>query len=150
MNCYSDVNRQNESRMMEKCKCMRKKSEFFRYTGKSLLVGICMAFSCVSAAGAQEDSLPAYIVEADEAPEVGELICQGQLKLDFAQQYRVYFYEGGYALLDITESGQYLLVPEEAEVPEGLDPDMKVLQQLLQRDYILQRNYCKKFRIWVL
>lgn len=146
MNCYSDVNRQNESRMMEKCKCMRKKSEFFRNTGKALLLGICMAFSCASAAGAQEDSLPAYIVEADEAPEVGGLICQGQMKLDFAQQYRVYFYEGGYALLDITESGQYLLVPEEAEIPEGLDAKIKILQKPLDHIYLQATSAMALFR----
>ena len=146
MNCFSDVNRQNESRMTEKCKRMRKRSGFLRNTGKALLLSVCMAFSCAAVAGAQEDSLPAYIVEADEAPAVGDLICQGQMKLDFAQQYRVYFYEGGYALLDITESGQYLLVPEGAEEPEGLDPGIKVLQKPLDHIYLQATSAMALFR----
>lgn len=76
------------------------------------------------------------IAEVKNAPQVANLVCVGQMKLDFAQQFRVYFYQGGYALLDINESGWFLVVPEESEVPEGLDEAITVLRQPLDHIYM--------------
>ena len=126
---------------------MRKNAVFFRNTGKVLLLGAFLVFACqTEIAGAAETNLPSYIVEAAEAPQLADLVCEGEMKLDFAQQFHVYFYQDGYELLDITESGQYLLVPEDAEAPEGLDERITVLQKPLDHIYLQATSAMALFR----
>lgn len=84
----------------------------------------------------EQAELSTYLVEAPNAPQVANLACVGQMKLDFAQQFCIYFYEGDYALLDINESGQFLVVPEGEEVPEGLEEAITVLRQPLDHIYL--------------
>ncbi len=59
-----------------------------------------------------------------------------RLPLDYARQFSADEYEGGYRLVTITESGKYLLVPENAAVPEGLPPEVTVLRQPLDCVYL--------------
>ena len=79
------------------------------------------------------DSETSYL---PDAPEVSGLTCQGKLKLDYAECYDVYYYDDDYQLIDIHDSAQYLLVPEGAEAPEGLDESIIVLQKPLDRIYL--------------
>lgn len=126
---------------------MRKNAFFFRNTGKALFMGTFLVFACQTAiAGAAETDLPSYIVEAVEAPQLADLVCEGEMKLDFAQQFHVYFYQDGYELLDIAESGQYLMIPEDAEVPEGLDESITVLQKPLDHIYLQATSAMALFR----
>ncbi len=97
-------------------------------------------------ADAEKTSEISYITEAENAPQVAGLTCEGQMKLDFARCFQIYFYEGGYALLDVAESGQYLVVPESMEVPEGLDEEIVVLQQPLNHIYLQATSAMALFR----
>ncbi len=54
----------------------------------------------------------------------------------FATQFAVDYYEGGYKLLSISNGGRFLLVPQGAAVPEGLSPDIAVLQAPLSDLYV--------------
>ena len=126
---------------------MKKKINDLKNIGRVLLMGNLLVFSCLAAtAGAEENDLPSYIVEAVEAPQVADLICEGEMQLDFAQQFQVYFYQDGYELLDITQSGQYLLIPEDKEVPEGLDESITVLQKPLDHIYLQATSAMALFR----
>lgn len=126
---------------------MRKNAVFFRNTGKALFMGTFLVFACQTAiAGAAETDLPSYIVETVEAPQLADLVCEGEMELDFAQQFHVYFYQDGYELLDIAESGQYLMIPEDAEVPEGLDESITVLQKPLDHIYLQATSAMALFR----
>ena len=58
------------------------------------------------------------------------------MELKYADQFAVYDYEGGYSLIDIVDEGQFLVVPEDGEVPEGLSEDITVLQKPLDRIYL--------------
>ena len=58
------------------------------------------------------------------------------LSLEYARQFAVDYYEGGYVLLEIAQSGTYLVVPEGKEVPEGLDADIIVLSKSLEHIYL--------------
>ncbi len=62
----------------------------------------------------------------------------GQMEFKYATGVDVYRYEDGYKLIDIHEGGgsQYLIVPEGKEAPEGLDSDVRVLQQPLDQIYL--------------
>ena len=73
----------------------------------------------------------------DAAPEIPGLNCTSQMDLKYAECFDVYYYEEGYELLDIHENGQYLLVPEGGEIPEGLDKDITVLQKPFDHIYLV-------------
>ena len=58
------------------------------------------------------------------------------LELQYADQFSVDYYEDGYALITIAGDGQFLLVPEGKEAPEGLDSDIAVIKQPLDNIYL--------------
>ena len=68
------------------------------------------------------------------------------LELQYAQQFSVDYYQGGYALVEIRETGTYLVVPPEADVPSGLDEGVTVLQQPLDRIYLAATSAMDLFR----
>ena len=59
------------------------------------------------------------------------------LELQYADQFAVDYYEGDYVLITITDGGQFLLVPEGKEAPEGLDADISVIQKPVQNIYLV-------------
>ena len=73
---------------------------------------------------------------AEEAPEIAGLTFSYTTPLKYAECFTIYNYEDGYMLIDIPESGTYFVVPENGEVPEGLDEDYIVLQKPLDRIYL--------------
>lgn len=54
----------------------------------------------------------------------------------YAEGFAVDYYEGGYALIDVKGGVRYLVVPEGAPIPEGIDPEIVILQQPLDRIYL--------------
>ncbi len=76
-----------------------------------------------------------YIVEED-VPSIEGLTYEKSMKLDYADCFDVYYYNDGYKLIDVEISGQYLLVPEGKEAPEGLSKDIRVIYQPLDEIYM--------------
>ena len=74
---------------------------------------------------------------AEDAPDVAGLECTGKLKLDYATGFDVYYYENDYALIDVHDSAQYLLVPDGAGGTgrSGIE-SVIVLQKPLDRIYL--------------
>ncbi len=68
------------------------------------------------------------------------------LELQYADQFAVDYYEGGYALITIVGSGQFLVVPEGKEAPEGLDEDITVIHQPLENIYLVATSTMDFFR----
>ncbi len=60
----------------------------------------------------------------------------GSMELVYARQFAVDDYPDGSALITIGGSDRYLLLPEDAAVPEGLDGDITVLRQPLDNIYL--------------
>ena len=60
-----------------------------------------------------------------------------QMELQYARCFSVDRYEGGYQLLCLADGNRYLVVPEGAEVPSGLDGDIIVLQQPVGDVYLV-------------
>lgn len=77
------------------------------------------------------------VAAEENAPEIPGLVFESQMELEYAQCFDVYYYEGGYELLDVHESGRYLLVPEDGQAPEGLDESIVVLQKPLDHIYLV-------------
>lgn len=77
--------------------------------------------------------------ESDGPAEVqwSGLAVERSLELQYAEQFSVDYYEGGYALIRIGEEGEYLVVPEGVPVPVGLPESMVILQQPLDRIYLV-------------
>ncbi len=60
----------------------------------------------------------------------------GSMDLQYADQFSVDYYDGGYALITIADQDQYLLVPEGKQVPQELSSKITVLQQPLDNIYL--------------
>ena len=68
------------------------------------------------------------------------------LELQYADQFAVDYYEGDYALITIVGGGQFLVVPEGKEAPEGLDEDITVIHQPLENIYLVATSTMDFFR----
>ena len=73
---------------------------------------------------------------AEGAPELPSLTFEAETELEYAQCFRLYRYEGGYTLITIENGGDFLVVPEDGQVPGGLDDGITVLRQPLDRIYL--------------
>ena len=73
---------------------------------------------------------------AEGAPEIPGLTFEGETELEYAQCFHLYRYEGGYTLITIENGDSFLVVPEDGQVPGGLDDGITVLRQPLDRIYL--------------
>ncbi len=92
------------------------------------------------------ETVPAASVsaEAGDAPVLPGLTYENTLPLEYAQGFTVYRYTGGYALIQVENGGDYLVVPEGGAVPEGTG--YTVLQQPLERIYLAATGAMSLFR----
>lgn len=59
-----------------------------------------------------------------------------RMELDYATQFSVDYYQGGYKLLSLGNGSRYLTVPEGADCPKGLSKDIVILQQPVENIYL--------------
>ena len=71
------------------------------------------------------------------APELPGLIYDHSMELQYAECFSVDYYEGGYSLIQIKDGDSFLVVPQDQEVPEGLDDSIAVLQQPISSIYLV-------------
>ncbi len=64
------------------------------------------------------------------------LTLSGESSLKYAEQFRLFEYDGGYRLLNTCDGSRYLIVPAGTPVPEDLDSDVTVLQQPMENIYL--------------
>lgn len=84
--------------------------------------------------------------DLEQTAGLSSLQFQGSMELQYAENFSVDYYEGGYELLTtIPDSKQYLLVPEGAEVPVGLDEEICVLQEPLDNIYLVASGVMDMF-----
>ena len=83
---------------------------------------------------------------SEETAGLSSLQFQGSMELQYAENFSIDYYEGGYKLLTtIPDSKQYLLVPEGAEVPVGLDEEICILQEPLDNIYLVASGVMDMF-----
>ena len=87
------------------------------------------------AAAEAPEAAPAVRVSERER-ELPGLVWQSELPLRYAREFAVDRYEGGYRLATTSDGSRFLAVPEGAEVPQGLDADIRVLRMPLSRVYM--------------
>ncbi len=78
-----------------------------------------------------DDSKPKPTPEED-AVVSSELEYTGSTKLDYAKNFKIYNYEGGYKLLSLVDETKYLVVPEGKEAPEDLSKGITVVNLPVQ------------------
>jgi len=112
----------------------------------ALTIAACLAVGCGESGGTQ--SQPAGAVgsssaEATAAPEFHNpdlgngWQATDSLELEYATQYTVDYYDGGYKLACLSDGARYLVVPEGASEPEGLAPDIVTIQQPIGDVYLV-------------
>lgn len=109
---------------------------------KGLPAALCLlaAMFLASCAKAQDAKTPETVSEAT-AETVSEAAAFSmdsgrELELEYAEGFSVTCYDGGYALIDISDSSRFLIVPEDAETPEHLEEDIAVLKRPVENIYL--------------
>lgn len=92
------------------------------------LLALCLALCAASCGGA--------FSKTRGVPVIDGLNYTGTLPLEYADQFAVYHYEGGYSLIEIVNSDRILVVPEGKPVPAELEEDIVVVQQPLRDVYL--------------
>ena len=116
----------------------------------SALLGLSLIFSSSAVL------VPVQSLAAEESSETAGSDIPGEdlaglkydhsLELQYADQFAVDYYEGDYALITIVGGGQFLVVPEGKEAPEGLDEDITVIHQPLENIYLVATSTMDFFR----
>lgn len=112
-----------------------------------LLMGLLGLNGCGSPSSASvEMSSQAPTEAVITALEQTELVKTGSMELQYAENFAVDYYEGGYKMLTtLPDEKKYFLVPEGQSVPGGLDEDVCVLQQPLQNIYLVASGVMDMF-----
>ncbi|WP_207739249.1 ABC transporter substrate-binding protein [Harryflintia acetispora] len=59
------------------------------------------------------------------------------MELQYAKNFAVDYYRGGYALISISDGSRFLVVPQGKQVPEEIGEDIVVLQQPVENLYLV-------------
>lgn len=105
---------------------------------------LCAAVLCVAFFAAC--SPPQGNNEVSDPSGSAGLIPAGRMDLLYADQFSVDHFEGGYSIVTIKDSGEYLLVPEGAETPEGLGEEVIILQLPLKDIYLAASSAMDLYR----
>lgn len=83
------------------------------------------------------DAQEASALESTNEAESGELVYEGSMKLQYAENFSVDYYEGGYRMLKTMDETQILVVPEGKEIPENLPEEVIVMQLPIRNLYLV-------------
>ena len=62
------------------------------------------------------------------------------MELDYAQNFTVDYFDGGYKLICLCNGERFLLIPENTAVPEGIAEDIHTIQQPVGNIYLVASN----------
>ena len=72
-----------------------------------------------------------------EQQETKELVYESSMELSYAENFSVDYYEGGYKVLTTMDGTKILTVPEDQEIPEGIEEDTIILQEPVSNLYLV-------------
>lgn len=75
-----------------------------------------------------------------------DLVYESRMELEYATEYAVDYYSDGYDLITISDDSRFLIVPEDKEIPEDLDEDIKAVQQPIDHIYLVASATMDMFR----
>jgi iron complex transport system substrate-binding protein len=59
------------------------------------------------------------------------------MNLEYAKNFSIDYYSGGYSLISISDGSRYLVVPQGSQVPDGIDATITVLRQPIKNIYLV-------------
>lgn len=116
--------------------------------GRKILFCLLFALLCTFPCACTTQGNVAYTEEAgqketetdasalDAAVKWDDLKIENSMELSYATQFSVDYYTGGYKLISICDIGDYLLVPDGKNVPEGLPSDITVIDGTPKHVYL--------------
>lgn len=112
----------------------------------ALLLALLTLCACAPQAAPEpsESTQPSPVEEQDVTWDTLEF--DRSMELLYAEQFSVDYYQGGYKKITIAGTDEFLVVPEGAQVPSGLPKEITVLQQPLDRIYLVATATMDLFR----
>lgn len=107
---------------------------------KKELCWLVLLIALLAGCARQEETEPFGSVTWDE------LTAERTLELLYADQFSVDFCQDGYKKITIGEDSAYLVVPENAEIPDSMPKDVTVLRQPLSSIYLVATSAMDLFR----
>ncbi len=111
-----------------------------------ILAGLSGLLGCGSPSSASDANENAKDTE-QSAQAAGGLVYESSMQTAYATQFAVDYYEGGYVMLTTKVDGaQFLVVPENAQEPEGLDEQVIVIHRPVDHLYLVASAAMDLFR----
>ena len=116
-----------------------------------LLMGLLGLNGCGSPSSASMETSSETPSEVARTAEIAqeeqtELVMTGSMELQYAENFTVDYYEGGYKMLTtLPDTKKYLLVPEGQSIPLDLDEDICILQEPLNQIYLVASGVMDMF-----
>ena len=103
-----------------------------------LLIGLLWLHGCGSPS-LDSESITNASAETESDLDSGKVpVYERSLELQYAENFTVDYYEGGYVLLTITmDHTQFLIIPENGEVPQTLDKEIVILRRPIKDIYLV-------------
>ena len=106
-----------------------------------LLFALLCTFPCACAtqgnvAYTEDAGQKETVTDASASDAWDNLKIEKSMELSYATQFSVDYYTGGYKLISVSDIGDYLLVPDGKNVPEGLPSDITVIDGKPKHAYL--------------
>ena len=101
------------------------------------LAGLC---GCGSPSSDSMEPVESEAKGETKADSLGNLKYKSSMELQYAKNFSVDDYEGGYKILKTMDGTQILVVPEEKEVPDGISKDVVVVKQPVKNLYVVSSS----------
>ena len=80
-----------------------------------------------------------------EQQETKKLVYESSMELSYAENFSVDYYEGGYKVLTTMDGTKILTVPEDQEIPDGIEDDTIILQEPVSNLYLVSSGVMDMF-----
>ena len=108
--------------------------------GCLLMIGLAGLCGCGSPSSDSMEPVESEAKGETKADSLGNLKYKSSMELQYAKNFSVDDYEGGYKILKTMDGTQILVVPEDKEVPEGISKDIVVVKQPVKNLYVVSSS----------
>lgn len=108
------------------------------------LIGLLGLHGCGSPSSNYDSKYSADNLQNKETE--GSLVYESTMELQYAENFSVDYYKGGYTMLTTMDGKRFLVVPEGKEIPENMKEDIIVLQRPMKDLYLVASAVMDMFR----
>lgn len=108
--------------------------------GCLLMIGLAGLCGCGSPSSDSMEPVESEAKGETKADSLGNLKYKSSMELQYAKNFSVDDYEGGYKILKTMDGTQILVVPEKKEVPDGIGKDVVVVKQPVKNLYVVSSS----------